>query len=187
MSDQFKKLSSNAIRELSEVFERIGDKDVEPLLKAIENHQRIFTLGAGREGLGVRAFTMRLMHLGKEAHWAWDDTTPGIVPGDLFICTCGSADVGHENYMCEQAKKAGATLLLITASGEGVLTKIADIVVMVPAAAYRASGDFVRSSQLMGNLFEQTILVYFDMIVMALRERLQIKPEEMVARHRNIE
>ncbi len=187
MSDRFKELSQNAVKELAEVFDRIGDADVEPLLKAIEDHQRIFTLGAGREGLGVRAFTMRLMHLGKDAHWAWDDTTPAINPGDLFICACGSADVGHENYMCEQAKNAGATLLLVTASGEGVLTKIADTVVKVPAAAYRATGDFVKSTQLMGNLFEQTLLIYFDMIVMALRERLGIKAEEMVARHRNIE
>lgn len=187
MSDQFKRLSSVALKELTEVFDRIGDEDVEPLLQAIENYQRIFTLGAGREGIGVRAFTMRLMHLGKDVHWTWDETTPGIVPGDLFICACGSADVGHENYICEQAKKAGATVLLITASADGYLTKVADIVVNVPAAAYRASGDFVKSTQPMGNLFEQTLFIYFDMIVIALRERMGIKAEEMVARHRNIE
>ena len=77
--------------------------------------------------------------------------------------------------------------MLITASADGYLTKVADIVVNVPAAAYRASGDFVKSTQPMGNLFEQTLFIYFDMIVIALRERMGIKAEEMVARHRNIE
>lgn len=188
MSNSFEAWSQTVVAELDAVFRRIKDADVEALIEAIASHDRIFTLGAGREGIGVRAFTMRLTHLGKEAHWVWDETTPAIGPGDLFICACGSADVGHENYICEQAKKAGATLLLITAATQGgVITEFADIVVHLPAAAYRASGDFVPTQQPMGNLFEQALFIYFDIVVMVARDRMGIKPEEMVARHRNIE
>jgi 6-phospho-3-hexuloisomerase len=27
---------------------------------------------------------MRLMHYGKQVHWCWDDTTPGVGMGNLF-------------------------------------------------------------------------------------------------------
>ena len=127
------------------------------------------------------------MHLGKESFWIWDDTTPSIGEGYLMICACCSANVGHENYVAEMAKKNGAKLALITPSSEGFLLSIADMVVNVPAAAYKAVGDFVPSEQLMGNLFEQTLFIFYDILVMMLREEMDIKPEEMVARHRNVE
>lgn len=115
------------------------------------------------------------MHLGKESFWSWDDTTPSIGEGDLMICACGSANVGHENYVAEMAKKNGAKLALITPSSEGFLLSIADMVVNVPAAAYKAVGDFVPSEQLMGNLFEQTLFIFYDILVMMLREEMDIK------------
>ena len=83
--------------------------------------------------------------------------------------------------------KGGTKIALITPSSEGFLLSIADMVVNVPAAAYKAVGDFVPSEQLMGNLFEQTLFIFYDILVMMLREEMDIKPEEMVARHRNVE
>ena len=187
MADRFKELSVQCMKELTEVFARMSDANVRELLEEIKGTKRIFLLGAGREGLATRSFAMRLMHLGKESFWIWDDTTPSIGAGDLMICACGSANVGHENYIAEMAKKAGARLALITPSDEGFLLSIADIVVKVPAAAYKAVGDFVPSQQLMGNLFEQTLFIFYDILVMMLREESNMKPEEMVARHRNVE
>ena len=111
--DRFQELSKIALDELSEVFARMSDENVRELLEEIKKADRIFLLGAGREGLSTREFAMRLMHLGKESHWVWDDTTPSMGKGDLFICACGSADVAHENILCDNAKKTGATLILI--------------------------------------------------------------------------
>ncbi|MCP1102690.1 6-phospho-3-hexuloisomerase [Aequitasia blattaphilus] len=187
MEDKFQKTALGAVSELKQVFERIQIKDVDILLQKIQEKSRIFLLGAGREGIAVRAFTMRLMHLGKEVHWIWDETTPAVQEGDLFICACGSADVGHENYICKMAKEAGAELLLITPANTGYLLEIADYIVQVPAEAYKAQGDFVPTQQLMGNLFEQALFIFFDVVIMLLKEELHISSKEMVARHRNVE
>ncbi len=187
MQDRFEELSSQVIRELTEVFSRMDDTNVRELLEEIKKAPRIFLLAAGREGLATKAFAMRLMHLGKDAFWIWDDTTPSIGGGDLMICACGSANVGHENYVAEMAKKNGARLALITSSNEGYLLSIADIKVNVPAAAYKAVGDFAGSGQLMGNLFEQALFIFYDISIMMLREELNLEPEEMAARHRNVE
>ena len=37
-------------------------------------------------------------------------------PGDLFIATNGSGAIGHITYVVEQAKKAGATVAVVTGS-----------------------------------------------------------------------
>jgi hypothetical protein len=39
----------------------------------------------------------------------------------------------------------------------------------------------------MGNLFEQALLITFDMIIVILRDRKGITPEEMEKMHRNLE
>ncbi|MCL1796303.1 MAG: SIS domain-containing protein [Clostridia bacterium] len=183
----FKTYTELVVSEISQVFNRMDDASIRPLLESIKAHRRIFLLGGGREGLATRAFAMRLMHLGKEAHWIWDDTTPSIGKGDLMICACGSADVGHENHIVRLAKEAGGTVALLTAAQSGFLTRYADVVTIVPAHAYRATGDFVKSEQLMGNLFEQILFLLYDILVMLLREELAIPRDEMVARHRNVE
>ena len=109
----------------------------------------------------------------------------------LFICACGSADVAHENIICDNAKKTGATILLITPSAKGHILEIADKVIRIPATAYKAvynsEDEYVPTAQMMGNQFEQALLVFFDVIVMMLSEEMGISKEEMEARHRNIE
>ena len=67
MQDRFEELSSQVIRELTEVFSRMDDTNVRELLEEIKKAPRIFLLAAGREGLATKAFAMRLMHLGKDA------------------------------------------------------------------------------------------------------------------------
>lgn len=187
MEDRFQQLSAMALGELKAVFGRMKDSDVRGLVEKVKKAERIFLLAAGREGLSTRAFAMRLMHLGKQAYWIWDDTTPAVEKGDLMICACGSANVGHENYIARMAKEQGAELLLITSSGAGYLLDIADLSVHVPAAAFKALGDFVPSGQLMGNLFEQALFILYDVLVMMLGEELHIGASEMVRRHRNVE
>lgn len=88
--DRFQELSKIALDELSEVFARMSDENVRELLEEIKNAKRVFLLGAGREGLSTREFAMRLMHLGKESHWIWDDTTPAMNNTEgTSKCGCG--------------------------------------------------------------------------------------------------
>ena len=48
--DRFQELSKIALDELSEVFARMSDENVRELLEEIKKADRIFLLGAGREG-----------------------------------------------------------------------------------------------------------------------------------------
>lgn len=183
----YEELYSKIIQELSEVFARVDQQQMRVLMEMIKGAKRVFLMGVGREGLATRAFTMRLMHLGKEAHWVWDDTTPAVAPGDLFIFTSGSGEIGHIHYVAEQAKAAGAEIAVVTGTPDRKTALLADAVLWVPACVFHGKDNVVPSVQPMGNLFEQALLILFDIIVMMLRDELAVSKEEMVARHRNVE
>jgi 6-phospho-3-hexuloisomerase len=182
-----KSLGKTITLELEKVFDKIDDSQVAAFIEAIRNAKRIILIGAGREGPATRAFTMRLMHLGLDAHWIWDDTTPGIGRGDLLIATSGSGEIGHIHYVVETAKKRGAGIALVTGDPHKRTAEIADLILFVPASVYLGSADVVLSVQPMGNLFEQALLITFDMIIIILRDRLEITLEAMEKMHRNLE
>jgi 6-phospho-3-hexuloisomerase len=184
---EFRTISSTVVEELGEVFRRVPLDHIERALDALEKHQRIFVLGIGREGLGSKAFAMRLTHFGKTVHWGWDDTTPAVTADDLFIMPSGPANIPHLHYIAEQVKKTGATLLVATAMPEGPTAQLADIVLTIPARTYGADGDVVDTVQPMGSLFEQSLWIFWDVLYLMLVRRTGAKFEDLVARHRNFE
>lgn len=186
---EFKEMYEKILDEYRQVFEKVDQKGMREFIDEVKKHDRIFLIGVGREGMATRAFAMRLMHMGKEIHWIWDDTTPAIREGDLLIATLGDGCIGHINYICERAKEAGAMLYVVTGSPSGKTAKsLADKVFFVPAAVYRGTDDVVLSFQPMGNLFEQCLLILFDIIIMTIVDETPgLSFEKMSSRHRNVE
>ena len=185
----FKERYETILSEYRQVFEKLDQAGMREFMEEVKAHDRIFLIGVGREGMATRAFAMRLMHMGKEIHWIWDDTTPSIGKGDMLIATLGDGRIGHINYICERAKEAGAMLYVVTGSPGGATAKnVADRVFFVPAAVYRGTDDVVPSTQPMGNLFEQCLLILFDIIIMTIVDETEgLTFEKMSARHRNVE
>ncbi|HEY4162622.1 MAG TPA: 6-phospho-3-hexuloisomerase [Dongiaceae bacterium] len=178
---------ARAVAELGQVAERIDEAQAAAFMDAIVKARRVFLIGAGREGLSTRAFAMRLMHLGKETHWIWDDTTPGIGADDLLIAVSGSGAIGHIDYVFDQAIAVGAETAVVTGDPSGRTAKKAKTLLFLPAAVYKGKAEVVASRQPMGNLFEQALFILFDQIVMALAERMGVSKAEMEKRHRNVE
>lgn len=183
----FRECADQEIRELQEVFFRMSDKDIEPLMDAIISAKKVVCYGAGREGLGLKFFVMRLMHLGKDAYWAMEDTAPNVGEGDVFFVSCGPGFYSHVVYLAELAKKAGAKVVTVTADPDSDIGRISDVVCWMPAMAWRAKGDLVQTKQLMGNLYEQAAVLLFDIISQELKVKMEQTDEEMELRHRNYE
>ena len=97
----YKETYEKILGEYRQVFERVDQDNMRAFIDEVKAHDRIFLIGVGREGMATRAFAMRLMHMGKEIHWIWDDTTPSIGEGDLLIATRGDGRLGHIMFSCE--------------------------------------------------------------------------------------
>lgn len=188
IEEKYSLLYNTILQEHTKVFECQDIQELSSFMELIINADRIFLMGVGREGISTRGFAMRLMHLGKETHWIWDDTTPGMHEGDLFIATNGSGAIGHITYVVEEAKKTGATVAVVTGSPKQQCPQKADFILFVPAAVFNGTDErAVPSIQPMGNLFEQHLYILFDIIVMMLEDKMKISHEDMEKRHRNIE
>lgn len=186
---EYKQLYEAILSEHKKVYEKINLDSMNKFIETIKHYNRIFMIGVGREGMATKAFAMRLMHMGKEVHWIWDDTTPNIQSGDLVIATLGDGQIGHINYICQRAKAAGGYIYVVTGSPSGKTAKsLADDVFFVPATVYHGKDDVIASAQPMGNLFEQCLLIIFDIIIMLMVDSdPNLTFEKMSSRHRNVE
>ena len=184
---KFQEKTSIVVDELGKVFKRIDEKEVDDFAEAIIKAKRVFVVGAGREGISSRGFAMRLMHLGKEVHWVWDDTTPNIERGDLLIANSGSGEVISVYNVARLAKEAGASLATVTANPDGNVAKLSEVVVHIPAEVWGPGKDVIHSIQPMGSLFEQSLYIFHDIVVLILMEKMRKTASEMAKRHRNVE
>lgn len=184
----YQELYERLLEEHRQVFAAQDEQQLASMMQAIIAAKRVFVTGAGREGIAARSFAMRLMHLGKETHWLWDDTTPGMGKQDLFIVVNGSGKIGHIDYLLDQAGKTGVSRLVITGAPRERTPQEAEHCLFLPACVYKGSDPrVVQSVQPMGNLFEQHLFLLFDIIVMLLADQMRLTHEQMESRHRNIE
>ena len=182
-----KDIAKKILSELSDVFERVDETQVKVFMEEILKAKKIILIGVGREGLSTKSFTMRLMHLGLNVHRIWDETTPSLGKGDVLIATSGCGEIGHIHYVVEKAKKNGARVALVTGDPYKKTVPLADTVLFVPASVYLGTADVVTSIQPMGNLFEKSIWILFDIIIMELTKKINISKSEMEKNHRNLE
>jgi 6-phospho-3-hexuloisomerase len=157
--------------------------------KLIASSPRIFVAGAGRSGLCMRAFAVRLMHLGKMVHVVGEITTPNISTNDLLILGSGSGRTDGLLTIAHQAKREGAQILLFTTDGSSPLAEQADLRVIIPAPSLKSTegSSGPLSVQPMGTLFEQSLLIVCDRLVLGLMQQTGVSSTQMSRRHANLE
>ncbi|KAL2248633.1 uncharacterized protein LOC105166661 [Sesamum indicum] len=162
---------------------------VQEISAASRRGGKIFVYGVGREGLMLKALCMRLFHLGLSAHCVFDMTTPPINSPDLLIASAGPGGFSTVDAICGVARSAGARVVVLTAQPEtGSSVKYASVVAHIPAQTMADDGaDPGRALLPMGSVYEGAMFVLFEMVVYLLGEELGRSPEEIRARHTNLE
>ena len=96
-----KEYRQQMLDELSRTLNDLDDREIEQAVKEITTAKRIFFAGAGRAGLMMKGFAMRLMHMGFECHVAGDATTPSIQKNDLLIVASGKAETRTSSFFVD--------------------------------------------------------------------------------------
>ncbi len=68
--------------------------------------------------------------------------------------------------MAERAKAIGGKVAVVTINSESSLGKLADFTVKLPGAPKDKKDDDKRTIQPMGSLFEQTMLLFYDAVIL---------------------
>ena len=187
MTKSISELGRAAVADLAAVVAAMPDDAADPLIEAILSSKRICLYGAGREGLALRGFAMRLFHMGRDAHVVADMTTPPVGPGDLLIVTAGQGWLPTAETFMDIAKSAGARTAIITAQPAGRGAKKADLQLVIPAQTMANDQGAKVSVLPMGSLFEIAEAIVFELVILKLRDRVGETAETMRARHTNLE
>lgn len=182
-----KKIHLAILEELKQVAEQLEDVQIEAFLNAIEKANRIFVSGEGRSGLMGKAFAMRLMHAGYSVFVKGETITPSIQKDDVLVAISGSGNTTSIILTAEQAKKSGATVLLVTTAVKSTLGKLAEELIRVPTATKHRRKEEPVTIQPMGNQFDQSVHILLDAIVISLTEGQENIHDYMKQQHANLE
>ena len=178
------------VTELSRTLGAVDDDAVEALVTEIEQAQAIFVAGAGRSGLAVRAFAMRLMHMGRHVYVVSETTTPNITEADLLLVGSGSGATESLVAIATRARQRfNARVALVTIFPESPIGQLAHVVVTIAAPTSKgpAGAQTPTSIQPMGSLFEQSLLLLLDIVILRLMDRAGQDSATMFTRHANLE
>ncbi|RFU71393.1 6-phospho-3-hexuloisomerase [Peribacillus saganii] len=175
------------LKELNKTVHLIADEDAEILVNRILESKKIFTAGAGRSGFMAKSFAMRMMHMGLDAYVIGETVTPNFEKEDLLIIASGSGETKSLVSMAEKAKSIGGTIAIATIFPESTIGKSADIAIKLPGSPKdKTQGDY-STIQPMASLFEQTLLLFFDAVILRFMEKKGLNSDTMFGRHANLE
>jgi len=176
------------VNELGFVLHRVDQVAFEKLIELLASSQDIFVCGAGRSGLMGKSFAMRLVHLGYRGHVIGETTTPSFKEGDLLLVCSGSGETSSLVPIVQKAKRLGGKVGLITIDPLSTIAGLADLVIQLPAPSPKViNANSWTSIQPMGSLFEQSLLLLLDLVVLALMDRQGSNAALMYNRHANLE
>lgn len=175
------------LNELNRTVDQISPEDAEKLVNGILESKKVFVAGAGRSGLMGKSFAMRMMHMGIDAYVIGETVTSTFEKDDILIIGSGSGETKSLVSVAEKAKSIGGTIAVATISPESTLGKLADIVIKLPGAPKDQSGSDYKTIQPMGSLFEQTLLLCYDAVILRFMEKKGLDSNKMYGRHANLE
>ncbi|MFD0827760.1 6-phospho-3-hexuloisomerase [Neobacillus sp. M.A.Huq-85] len=178
---------SEIIQELHQTSSLIADEDAEKLVKAIFESKKIFVAGAGRSGFMSKSFAMRMMHMGVDAYVVGETVTANMEKDDLLIIASGSGETKGLVSMAEKARKIGGKVAAVTIFPDSTIGSLANFAVKLPGAPKDQSESDFKTIQPMGSLFEQTLLLFFDAVILRFMNKKGLNSHTMYGKHANLE
>lgn len=181
-----KAFAEEILAELNATLSLIDDEKADELVNGILHARKIFVAGGGRSGFMAKAFVMRMMHMDLDAYVVGETVTPNLESGDLFIVGSGSGETGSLVAMTQKAKGIGATIAAVTVNPKSSIAGLSNILIQIPAQT-KGDGASGKSIQPMGSLFEQSLLLFYDAIILRFMEKKGLESDVMYGRHANLE
>ena len=179
--------------EIREVLDSIDESKLNRLVDMLSiPNVKVLGYSAGRMGFGLKAFMMRLNHLGIKAYWFGDNYVPPMNENDVFICCSNSGTTKSvANIMDIFKAKANGKVVAFVGNENSKMGTESDICIKFKTCngGLNSEDDHskINSIQPMTTLTEQSMFILFDIITMMLIEKLHINIAETKQFHSNIE
>ncbi|MED4965541.1 SIS domain-containing protein [Heyndrickxia coagulans] len=158
---------------------KIGGQPLEKVVDVISRSNRLFLAGTGCSEMILRVFANRLVHLGFQVGMIGDLISPVPKKGDIILFSSKS---GENPALLNAARKArlhGIKMVVITASPESTLAKMADLTVLLPGELpeFKNIKQAGLAPERTETLFELLSFLIYDVITASLMKKRQ--PEKV--------
>jgi 6-phospho-3-hexuloisomerase len=175
------------LSEIEKTLEASDFGDLEEFIKKILNAEKIVLFGAGRVGLMMKTFAMRLNHLGLDGYFLGEINLPATGSGDLLIIGSGSGNTKSVVTIAEIAQSKGLDVISVTSNINSSIASLSSCLIFLSCQT-KETGLLPRFSiQPMTTLFEQSLLIFLDALVLELMKKLNEDNESMSRKHNVIE
>lgn len=138
----------------------------------------IIGLAAGRMGYSLRAFIMRLNHMGFNASMIGDTNVPRVRRNSILFINSSSGETPSILLFAQQAIKEKGEIFLTTCNKESSVGKLSNSIIQIP---------IIESAQLMKSPYEQFSMLLYDYIIFRLVETLGLDKSKISNNHSILE
>ena len=177
-------IKDKVIEEIKDALSKVRKKKVGALIKMLLSAEKVFVAGTGRSMLIMKAFAKRLKHLNLNVHVVGEIIEPPATKRDLLILASGSGESILPLGIARIAKRIGTKVALITAEKDSRIAKLANFVIYISAPTKFSKK---KSFQPLGNLFEQSLLLFCDAVAILIQKKKRIPNRELLEHHANLE
>ena len=175
------------LKEVNSVLKSSNYQDIVKFCDSILSAQRIVLFGAGRVGFVMKSFGMRLSHLGINSYFLTDSNIPRTSPRDLLIVGSGSGNTASVSNIVLLAKQYKLNVICITSNPDSIVAKNSSALILLNCQTKESNSIERLSLQPMTTIFEQSLYLTLDAIVMLLMNRMNETHHTMLERHNNLE
>ncbi len=116
-----------------------------------------------------------------------ETNTPAFTSEDLLIVGSGSGRTETLLVLVKKARAIGGSVASFTLSAESPIADRSDEVILLSGAPKDQHEGNHHTIQPMGSLFEQTLLLMYDAIILRLMEMKELDTHKMYGHHANLE
>jgi 6-phospho-3-hexuloisomerase len=173
------------VTEILDASRKFNLDQLDDFVSRIQKSNRIACIGAGRVGLAMMSFSMRLTHLGFTSYFVGETNLPKLDKNDLLIIGSGSGGTRSIVAIAEAAINSNLQIALITATPKSRIALMSNSVLSMHGESIL---EFSKDSiQPMTTLFEQSLQILLDSIVLHLMSITGQTTDNMRSRHNILE
>lgn len=172
--------------ELKTVLRNIDETEVQAFTETLLQADKVFFIGVGRVMLALETMVKRLNHVGINACVVGAINEPPIGEKDVLVVGSGSGESLIPKHIASCAQKYQAKIVHLTSNPESSIAKMADVIVDFHCGSKASSGSYT-SIQPMTTLFEQSLMVFGDVVCLEVMKAKGLSFEDASRRHANLE
>jgi len=146
-----------ALRELQNMWDDLNKETLDQIVQKLTESQRnlIIGLGAGRMGYSLKAFIMRLSHIGYLTYMLNDTSLPRVDSDTVVLINSSSGETPTMKLYIDQCRNAGCFIISFSADANSYIASNSNLVLNIPT---------IKTKQIMKTVFEQFSYILFDHI-----------------------